>query len=241
MPRGEAGFENDPYDLLCELGLEQAVALVRRYRSEFTGGWFESLIDLGHPYEITRRDLIAVECLSVCFPARVSTWILDEGRGELTALLRDERLRPDRDLWECELADLGRGSPADDLWTLLTGDSWRAFWPGRIALKGIGAVTAGKLLAAKRPQMIPVVDTVVRDALQAPRNRFWESMWWAMQDPKLRQCLEAIREEACRQEAGGPPLPPRPLPSLLRTLDIVVWMRGRQTLLQRRFASRGGR
>jgi hypothetical protein len=222
----EAEFEIDPYDFLCELGPARAVELVRRYRSEFTGGWFESLIDLEHPNEITEQDLVAVECLSVRVPVRVSIWILDQARDEITRLLGDERLRPDRDLWECELSDLGPGSPADELWKLLQGDSWRAFWPVGTPSRGIGPVTAGKLLAAKRPRTVPVVDEVVREALRAPRGRFWESMWRAMQNAKLRRALESIREEACREEACVPTLLPRARPSLLRTLDIAVWMRG---------------
>ena len=226
MSSTEATFENDPYDLLRALKHETAVELVRRYRSEFTGGWFEALIDLEHPNEITAQDLLAVECLSVRVPVRVSIWILDQGRQEIAELLSDERLRPNRELWECALTDVASDSPAAKLWTLLQGDAWRAFWPRETDAKGVGPVTAGKLLAAKRPQMIPVVDTVVREALRAPEDRFWESMWRAMQRDELRRELEAIREEACREEASGKTRLPRRHPSLLRTLDIVVWMAG---------------
>lgn len=222
MSSTEATFENDPYDLLRALGHEKAVELVRRYRSRFTGGWFEALIDLEHPHEITAQDLLAVECLSVRVPAKVSYWILGEGREEIVELLSDERLRQNRELWECELADLDTSSPAAKLWTLLQ----RGAWPRKARANGVGPVIAGKLLAAKRPQMIPVVDRVVREALRAPEGRFWESMWRAMQRDELRRELEAIREDACREEATGKTRLPRRHPSLLRTLDIVVWMPG---------------
>jgi hypothetical protein len=47
----------------------------------FTGRWFEVLADNARPNDITERDLLAVEMLSVTIPPRVSAWILGEGPG----------------------------------------------------------------------------------------------------------------------------------------------------------------
>jgi Family of unknown function (DUF6308) len=81
---------------------------------------------------------------------------------------------------------------------------------------GIQWVTAGKLLARKRPRLIPVYDDVVRLALGAPGS-YWTSLWEAFRDgDRLRIPLEEIRSAADVEWM-----------SLLRVLDVVIWMRNR--------------
>ena len=81
-------------------------------------------------------------------------------------------------------------------------------------LPGIGWVTANKLIARKRPRLVPVYDSVVRDALQPGPDQFWA---------RLRSCLaehDDVRAELDRiRERSAADL------SHLRVLDIVVWMR----------------
>lgn len=99
-------------------------------------------------------------------------------------------------------AHLADGSPADHCWRLLvSGDA-----------PGIGATIAGKLLARKRPQLIPVYDDVVRCALGQP-SHFWISLHCALVDnPDLAVELAALRAHA------------PPYVSVIRVLDVVVWM-----------------
>jgi hypothetical protein len=64
------------------------------------------------------------------------------------------------DIWQVRRLDLDVGSSASDLHELLCSD----------AVPGIGWVTAGKLLAAKRPRLVPILDKEVQAFLQ-PRPR----------------------------------------------------------------------
>jgi hypothetical protein len=79
---------------------------------------------------------------------------------------------------------------------------------------GIGWVTANKLCARKRPLLLPVYDTVVKAALQPTRQSFWEPLRNEFADGELQSRLMELRDEA-----GVPNL------SLLRVLDVAVWMR----------------
>lgn len=108
-------------------------------------------------------------------------------------------------LWDAGAERLvERGGPADSLWRLLEKQD------------GAGWVTAGKLLARKRPSLIPVYDNVVRCAFGWPQN-----FWTALRD--------ALRQEHGRFLATLNDLKQRPeLPcqvTSLRILDVAVWMR----------------
>jgi hypothetical protein len=108
-------------------------------------------------------------------------------------------------LWDADAEQLiEKEGPADRLWRLLEKQD------------GAGWVTAGKLLARKRPSLIPVYDNVVRCAFGWPRN-----VWTALRDALRKQdsSLLATLDEV-KQGAG---LPCQVTP--LRVLDVAVWMR----------------
>ncbi|HVE46427.1 MAG TPA: DUF6308 family protein [Acidimicrobiales bacterium] len=100
---------------------------------------------------------------------------------------------------------IAEGSPAARLWTLLE------------AVPGIGWVTGAKLLARKRPHLLPVYDQVVKAALQPRSGRFWEPLWEELQDVRIVGRLEEVRSGAGVDGAV----------SLLRILDVAIWMRNR--------------
>jgi hypothetical protein len=79
-------------------------------------------------------------------------------------------------------------------------------------------VMAGKLLARKRPSLIPVYDEIVRCAFGWP-----EDIWKALRDA-LRQDDGSFRTvlEGLKKRAGIP----RQV-TLLRILDVAIWMRHR--------------
>lgn len=160
------------------------------------------------PNRFTAADLLAVQCLSVTVPIEVAIDLLE---GELGHQLGDllGRVEIDIDLGtEASRALIGDGRAADQAWQLLRKQD------------DVGWVTAGKLLARKRPRLIPVWDNVVRCAFGRPRNAWlWLDGLLREQDGALRQLLATTRDAAGLSEQI----------SLLRTLDVVFWMRHRNS------------
>ncbi|MEU7124279.1 DUF6308 family protein [Streptomyces zaomyceticus] len=193
----------------------QAVVDLRRYfgigmppsEAPFTGSRFEHLAGGGDRPGIADRfaaeDLVAVQTLSVTVPASVALDLLEGRLGvQLSGLLHV--IPTDIDMVDAEADILAEGSPADQAWHLLC-DQYGVDW-----------VIAGKLLARKRPQLLPVYDNVVRCALGRPRPSFWLALHAALRadDRALhRQSLEL------RQIAGVPETV-----SALRVCDVAVWM-----------------
>ncbi|WP_232839073.1 DUF6308 family protein [Streptomyces triticisoli] len=104
---------------------------------------------------VTADDLIAVQTLSVTIPGEAALDLLEgDVGGQLSALLHE--IPNGMDMAEADADDLAPGSPADAAWRLLTDQP------------GIGWVTVGKLLARKRPRLLPVYDQVVRCLLGRP-------------------------------------------------------------------------
>jgi hypothetical protein len=154
---------------------------------------------------VTADDLIAVQALSVRIPAKVALDLLEGDLGfRVSELLRG--VPNGIDMVEAEAADLAEGSPAHTAWHLLRDQP------------GIGWVTAGKLLARKRPRLLPVYDQVVRCTLGRPKS-FWLDLHGA-----LRADNRALHHElqALRQAAGLPATV-----SALRVCDVVLWMHHR--------------
>jgi hypothetical protein len=197
----------DPQPLINRLhpvlASDQAVEELRWYfgigqppgAASFTGRRFEHLAGGGDRPEaanaVTADDLIAVQTLSVTIPAEAALDLLE---GRLGARLSDLLYEiPNRvDMAEADAADLAPGSPADAAWRLLTGQP------------GIGWVTAGKLLARKRPRFLPVYDQVVRCVLGRPAS-FWLDLHAALRadDRALHHELVALRRSARIPAAGA--------------------------------------
>jgi hypothetical protein len=187
-----------------------AVDLIREYFATkpdgaplYTGPTFDQLAGGGDRpatvNRITEDDLVAVTMLSVEVPARAAIAVLGPMADGIQQLLSE--IPSDVDLHEADLSLVSPGSPADRLWSRLE------------SLEGVGWVTAGKLLARKRPKLIPVYDSVVREAVGAPKL-FWTWLHEQLQDPELIERIRAVRTEADVEHL-----------SLLRTLDVAIWMR----------------
>lgn len=163
----------------------------------YSGAWFDRLIEASEPNAFTANDIVAVSMLSVTVPALAAIKLLrtDDSVASSKLLRRIDAQHP---IWEADQDELGPGSPADELWHLLR------------SLDGVGSVIAGKLIAAKRPNLIPVYDQHVQAALGPPRGQFWTAMSLAM-----REAHETVA--AVVNEAGVDVTP-------LRAVDIVVWM-----------------
>lgn len=175
----------------------------------FTGSRFEALADRHHADEITAADIVAVSMLGVNIPAEVAVWLLStEGRLIVSSHLVN--VPANVDLWERpELLDR-----ETDLWRLwyVLGE---ACWPGPNPANGMGTTKISKLLAAKRPRLVPVFDTVVREAL--PRvDSHWAAFSAVVSDPTRRRTILGATSAA----------PPHV--SLLRRLDVALWMAHRR-------------
>jgi len=107
---------------------------------------------------------------------------------------------------EAQIADLVEGSTAHTAWHLLRDQP------------GIGWVTAGKLLARKRPRLLPVYDQVVRCVLGRPES-FWLDLHTALRADNwaLHHELVALRQSADLPQSV----------SALRVCDVVLWMHHR--------------
>ncbi|MFH8394281.1 DUF6308 family protein [Streptomyces sp. NPDC018036] len=196
------------------LSAERAVGDLRRYFGiglspdvlPFTGSRFEHLAGGGDRLEvadrITAEDLVAVQTLSVTVPASVALDILEGPLGvRLSGLLH--AIPRDIDMVDADADILADGSPADQAWHLLRDQP------------DVGWVIAGKLLARKRPRLLPVYDRVVRCAVGRPQS-FWLALHAA-----LREDDGAVHRQllALRRIAGVPETV-----SELRVCDVVVWM-----------------
>lgn len=177
---------------------------LRRYFSgDYSGAWFETFKAGGDSGEGADRfvpaDLVAVTMLGV----RVSGWgaieLLERRAEEFVGML--QRLpEPQVDLHTLDDSDL------EPLWTIQEALDQVA---------SVGHVVRSKLLARKRPRLVPIRDQHVLTALTGTAfGDLTIELRDAIRDGETRGRIEWLRTEA-----GRPHL------SLLRVVDIVVWMR----------------
>ncbi len=196
-----------------EAALEWNAAAALAYDRSYSGRWFDLLADHDHPDEITARDLVAVTMLRVEVPPHTAAWILGPGRDEISSLL--EQIPTDRTIWEADEAELEDGAPASELWSRLQSGCW----PDDTDSNGVAWVTAAKLLAAKRPHLIPVYDSKVKEYLGVPNGQFWLPLRDQLSTPEERLLISAAVSGGPSADSLGVEL------SLLRRIDIVLWMR----------------
>ena len=122
---------------------------------EFAGGGDA----IGHRCIFTAEDLVAVTLLDVSVPGHAALQILHKQSAEFNALLA--KVPYDKDLWDANAEDIDKSSPAAMLYT------------GLRKLPGMGRATTHKLMARKRPRLLPVFDSVVKEALQPHKASVW--------------------------------------------------------------------
>lgn len=173
----------------------------------FTGAMFERLCGGGDSPAaaniITASDLIAVQMLSVTIPASAALALLEGDIGKRLSELLAE-IPVGLDMAKADVGLLEPGSPADQAWNQLR------------ELRGVDWVTANKLLARKRPRLLPVYDRVVRCVVGHPAS-FWLSLHHALtaNDLELHEHLLSLGRSAGIPETI----------SALRICDVVLWMR----------------
>ncbi|MFE4518667.1 DUF6308 family protein [Kitasatospora sp. NPDC056783] len=203
-----------------------SVALLREYFTRrrakgdayYSGAHFERLAGGGDRPETADRftadDLVAITMLSVSVEAHGAVELLTDPRGHwhrlLSAIPRDARLED-----PAHAPLIAPDGPAWELWDRLANP--RGTHPGKP--DGVGATVAGKLLARKRPHLVPVYDIRVKTLFRRPKvdNTFWSSLAEALRADggALHARLAELRAEAGIGEDIG----------VLRVLDVIAWMR----------------
>lgn len=200
---------------LLDASDDRAVALLAAYYQPlsgksggFTGGQFDAFDPSGtraaSTNTITVDDLVAVSLLSVPIPGRAAMQMLTLQRRRFETLLED--IGPDRDLaTETSVAEPDF-RPAWDLWRALG------------ALPGIGPTRVSKLMARKRPRLIPIFDSVIDETVLGGRGVLWAPMHTALRenDYALHRRLLQIRTHAGLDESI----------SAVRVFDVLAWMEG---------------
>ena len=199
-----SGLRNDLWPFLDDEG-ERLVQ--DYYRSDrYTGPWFDLIPRPSEDADcFTWDDLAAVSMLGVQIPPRAGIRIIEEGQDEFSALL--QRVPTTLSIFEREAEEhLSDAGPASTAWQKLD------------RIPGVGWVTANKLLARKRPTLLPVYDQFVKAALQPDEDAFWAPLHETLtgpEGPDLRRRLEEIHSSCALDDRV----------SLLRVLDVAVWMR----------------
>lgn len=158
----------------------------------FAGALFDNFGD-NHPSKFTSDDLVAAGLLDVRFGPQAVRGLLNPATSEIQQQLK--KISPKARLWQGY--DL---SSADALWSSL------------VNLDGVGPTKASKLLSRKRPHLIPIVDSVIRNSLAIGRANSWVVLSEVLADGDLRASIDALA-------------PSGQSPSTLRLLDVAVWMR----------------
>ena len=188
----------------------------------YTGAYFETLGGGDAPAHrdvITPLDIVAVSTLSVDVPAAASIALLGPDADRVSALLSG--IPADVDLVDAEDALISEASPASQLWELLRG------------YKGVGRTKTSKLMARKRPRLVPIFDSVVERELGLNGS---SGHWTGMREVLRADDGALHRRAVTLQDTPGV----GPLISPLRVIDVVVWMHGTDHARSERWAHEEG-
>ncbi|WP_422390132.1 DUF6308 family protein [Arthrobacter sp. N1] len=169
--------------------------------------------------EITGDDCVAVSFLAVEVPRAAAIGLMDREKANVDRLL--SLIPTDINMWELDEAGyekhLGLQSPAQELWDVITrrnGEKWK-----------VGRTKGSKIMARKRPNLIPIVDSVIEDLIGY--GHYWHDWHRALNDGSgLPQRLEKIRQDSGILELDYKP-------SILRIMDIVLWAEGKAAIKRR--------
>ena len=212
--------------ILKEDNVEAAAELLRRYYLEpstktgllSTGSYFDEWANRGDNPKvrdrITDSDAVAVSMLSVKVPAQAIIGLQEELlAGKIQGLLTDiptDVKMSDLTVAEAE-ATLGEVSP-----------SWLLWQEPRRTPKtrwDVGATTASKIMARKRPHLIPIWDKVIGAVVGKDTSEGqwlnWHNLF--MEDPDLAGRLGRIHKLSTVQT---------PI-SELRIIDAILWRYGK--------------
>jgi hypothetical protein len=144
-----------------------------------------------------------VNALSAQVPASATAAILlDPDKSSSLNGLLAQVPPPGTDLADVDPSEIADRAPLSELYVALR------------HLPGMGPTKTSKLLAAKRPGLVPIRDRVVSSLLKAG-DEWWEPMRHLVQDNHLHDLIDAASTDVV--PAGV---------TLLRRLDVVLWRWG---------------
>ena len=198
--------------LIVERRTGEAAELLQRYYGTtskgapaYSGSQFEAIAALNQdPYSIGPADFIAAAMLSVDIPAQAAIRLLVRDAAEITELLK--QIPADRDIIDVDPDELMTGSASSKLWRVL-----------RRGTDGMGRTRTSKLIAAKRPRLIPIWDSFVEKATGLDTSDYWRQFQSVLiaDDHAVWTWLTDVREFA--------PNVPNDVANL-RILDVLLWM-----------------
>lgn len=205
---------------------QQAAGLLRSYYTRKltsgrvrTGAYFDTWAGGGATPDAVNRltadDLVAITLLGEDLKGPAALGLLGTHAAAIAALL--ESIPADLDMADVTPRDFaqlyGKDSAAWQLWDVVrgyAGGQWR-----------MGAAKTSKLLARKRPRLIPIWDPALTRAADLTSSLTYWAEWHRLltaDGGALARRLDAV------QAAAGLPSPV----STLRAMDVVLWMDAKQ-------------
>ena len=181
--------------------------LVHRYfnpqiNEPFSGSLFHTL-GINDANQFGNDDLLSLNLLDESVTARQIK--------ELTTGKFDQLLRALCDSYDVTQLDGEAYKPAIEIWGALS------------EIHGFGPTRVSKLLARKRPNLIPIRDSIVNKQLQIEGHSWWRSLAATMRHSDVKESLNdlCLTIDMCA------------VPHL-RVLDVAIWMHGSQSKAARK-------
>lgn len=194
---------------------ERATILLRAYfaplsgkNTGYTGGQWDRFDPSGtretSANVFTPDDLLSASLLSTPIPGRAAMDLLTDADGAFAAGLA--AIGADRDFADLENLDEAPFAAARSLYRLVK------------ELPGVGETRATKLLARKRPHLIPIVDRVLKQTIFFGQRHQWAPLHAALvaEDRALHRTLLDLHRAAGLSEQVAP----------VRVLDVLAWLEG---------------
>ena len=210
--RSYADWRQSWPDVIVRTQTDTAVDYLQRYYAvgvddepQYTGARFEAMAALNtDPNTLGPEDFLAVSMLSVNVPAESAIRLLGRDAATIGRLL--SQIPTGVDIIDIAPEMLGGDSPAGQLWGVLRRDR-----------DGLGPTRTSKLLAAKRPRLLPIWDSFVEQATGLNTVDYWRKFQYVLADDQrlVWDWLGELRSLT--------PNLPSTIPQL-RILDVLLWM-----------------
>ncbi len=206
---------------------------ITNYLNGFSGRLYDvqfATSNAASPNNFTQADVMAIRSLSVSTTAAFDAWLLGSGQAVTSQLLAQipiglnlSAVTPNQ--FPNLLGSNGKSS-ASQLWNLLVTQLKASGQPSRQGIQ----VVASKLVAGKRPHLVPITDSFVRAEMGIS---CWAKTWTCshtlMTNQVVQGHLTALRASLIANgpyQGGVNPA----LLSELRLLDLALWTFHRQRL-----------